>query len=192
MNARIHHLALALVSASALLPACKKDKDEDHQHDHDHEQELITTVQLRFLPGAGSEPKHFIWRDADGDGGNPPVITADTLAAGIIYAVGIEVLNESVSPADTITTEIRNEGAAHQFFFQVTGADAAVAYADSDGNGNPIGLASTWTIGTASAGTVKVTLRHQPNKGAPGVSAGIITNAGGDTDIEVVFPLVIE
>lgn len=192
MNTRVHSIAAALITSAALLTACKKDKDDDHQHDHDHEQELITTVQLRFLPSVGSEQKQFIWRDADGDGGNPPVITADTLAAGIIYAVGIEVLNESVSPADTITAEIRNEAAAHQFFFQVTGANAAVAYADSDGNGNPVGLASTWTIGTASAGTVKVTLRHQPNKGAPGVSAGNITNAGGDTDIEVVFPLVIE
>lgn len=192
MNAQLHSLAAALIGAAALLAACKKDKDDDHQHDHDHEQELITTMQLRFLPNAGSDVKHFIWRDADGEGGNPPVITADTLAAGTIYAVGIEVLNESVSPADTITTEIRNEGAAHQFFFQVSGANAAVAYADSDGNGNPIGLSSTWTIGTASVGTVKVTLRHQPNKGAPGVSAGNIANAGGDTDIEVVFPMVIE
>jgi hypothetical protein len=39
---------------------------------------------------------------------------------------------------------------------------------------------------------VVVTLRHEPDKGAAGVSGGDITNAGGDTDIEVTFPVVIE
>jgi len=37
-----------------------------------------------------------------------------------------------------------------------------------------------------------VTLRHQPDKGAIGVSDGDITNAGGETDIEVLFDVIIE
>ena len=49
-----------------------------------------------------------------------------------------------------------------------------------------------WTVGAASNGTVVVTLRHQPDKTASGVSSGDITYAGGETDIEVSFPLVIE
>ena len=68
----------------------------------------------------------------------------------------------------------------------------AVTYADADGNGRPVGLTSIWTVGAASNGTITVTLRHEPDKGAAGVSAGDITNAGGETDIEVTFPLVID
>ena len=34
-------------------------------------------------------------------------------------------------------------------------------------------------------GQFTVTLRHEPDKSAQGVSAGDITNAGGETDIEV-------
>ncbi|MCB0763865.1 MAG: type 1 periplasmic binding fold superfamily protein, partial [Flavobacteriales bacterium] len=65
-------------------------------------------------------------------------------------------------------------------------------YDDMDANMLPIGLESMWTIGAASNGTVIVTLRHEPDKTATGVSSGDITNAGGETDIEVTFPLVIE
>jgi hypothetical protein len=35
-------------------------------------------------------------------------------------------------------------------------------------------------------------LRHLLNKNAAGVSTGDITNAGGSTDAEVTFPIVVE
>ena len=35
-------------------------------------------------------------------------------------------------------------------------------------------------------------LRHEPDKSAAGVSSGDITNAGGETDIEVSFNVIIE
>jgi hypothetical protein len=34
-------------------------------------------------------------------------------------------------------------------------------------------------------------LRHLPNKSAAGVAAGDITNAGGATDAQVTYPIVI-
>ena len=120
------------------------------------------------------------------------MITADTLSHDSIYNMVIDVLNESATPADTITAEILAEDEDHQFFFQPSGATITVAYGDADADGNPVGLNTTWTIGAAGNGTVLVTLRHQPNKSASGVSIGDITNAGGDTDIEVSFPMVIE
>ena len=52
--------------------------------------------------------------------------------------------------------------------------------------------ATATATGAASVGTLKVTLRHEPNKSAAGVVGGDITNAGGETDIEVEFPIVIE
>lgn len=176
----------------ATFAACKKEKD-DHDNDHDHnEEELITTLQLHFHSLTGSEHKHFTFRDLDGNGGNPPVIDADTLTAGLVYEVSVEVLNESVSPTDSITAEILAEGVDHQFFFQPSGAGVTISYTDADSNGNPIGLGTEWAAGVAGSGSIMVTLRHQPNKAAPGVSSGQIANAGGETDIEVTFPLVIE
>ncbi|HBK71516.1 MAG TPA: type 1 periplasmic binding fold superfamily protein, partial [Flavobacteriaceae bacterium] len=35
-------------------------------------------------------------------------------------------------------------------------------------------------------------LRHEPNKSASGVSDGDITNAGGETDIEVIFNITVQ
>ena len=105
---------------------------------------------------------------------------------------GLEVLNESVSPAEDITAEILAEGVDHQFFFQVNGADLVISYGDADTNGDPIGLLSACFAGMAGSGSLKVTLRHMPDKTAAGVAVGDITNAGGDTDIEVTFPLIID
>ncbi|MBX2979047.1 MAG: type 1 periplasmic binding fold superfamily protein [Flavobacteriales bacterium] len=157
-----------------------------------NEQELITTVKLHFHSADGTEHKHFIWRDLDGDGGAAPVITYDTLTAGTVYEVSIELLDESQNPAEDITEEVEEEGDEHQFFFVVTGANMGIVYMDADANGDPIGITSMWSAGMASTGTVTVILRHELDKDAPGVSGGDITNAGGDTDVEVTFPLVIQ
>ncbi|HMZ49884.1 MAG TPA: type 1 periplasmic binding fold superfamily protein, partial [Flavobacteriales bacterium] len=156
------------------------------------EEELITTLRLHFHSVGGAEHKHMEFTDLDGSGGNAPVIHGDTLSADSVYHVHVEVLNESGSPAEDITQEIEAESDVHQFFYQVSGASATVAYDDADANGHPIGLETVWTVGAASNGTVVVTLRHQPDKTASGVSSGDITYAGGETDIEVSFPLVIE
>lgn len=193
MEKRLKYLTYALIAA-ATITACKKDEEDDPitPPPPANEEELVTTLRLHFHSAGGVEHKHFVFRDLDGDGGNSPVIMADTLSRDSIYHVGIEVLNESESPAEDITEEIMDEGDVHQFFFQVSGANATVAYGDVDVNGLPIGLESMWTIGMASNGTVTVTLRHEPDKTGAGVSSGDITNAGGETDLEVSFPLVIE
>ena len=109
-----------------------------------------------------------------------------------MYTTTLILLNETVSPVDTISNEVLAEGEDHQFFFAPAGVNITVAYNDVDGNGNPIGLLTTITTSAPSTGTLVVTLRHQPDKTAAGVSGGDITNAGGETDIEVTFPLVIE
>ncbi|MFN3875258.1 MAG: type 1 periplasmic binding fold superfamily protein [Flavobacteriales bacterium] len=193
MTNNTFHLAPAVLLAAALLSACRdKEKPRPDNPPAPNEEELITTLELHFHQMGGGEHKHFVWRDLDGDGGDPPMIMADTLTTGLTYHVSMEVLNEGATPVDSITAEILAEGDEHQFFFQVAGANVTVAYDDADANGDPIGLASTWTVGAASSGTVTVILRHQPNKGAPGVSGGDITNAGGETDIEVTFPLVVQ
>jgi hypothetical protein len=41
-------------------------------------------------------------------------------------------------------------------------------------------------------GSLEIVLRHQPDKDASGVDQGEIENAGGETDVQVEFPLSIE
>lgn len=182
--------ALALLTATG----CKKNKDADEQPSTGpNESELITTLILTYTDQeVSTEVFEMRFTDIDGDGGSAPVIVADTLPANRAYSLTVRVLNESVSPAQEITDEITSEASEHQFFFLSSGTTLSIAYADADANGQPIGLSNTAVTGVAGSGTLTVTLRHQPDKSATGVSAGDITNAGGETDIEVQFPVVVE
>ena len=89
--------------------------------------------------------------------------------------------------------EIEEEGDVHQFFFQPeAGLFLSFDYTDTDSEGYPVGLLSTAQTGFARVGALTVTLRHEPDKHAAGVEDGDITNAGGETDIEVTFDVVIQ
>jgi len=191
MNTDLKYMTMALIAAAAIT-GCKKDEEETVTPPIVNEEEVITTMILAFDGQGAAADKELRFTDADGDGGGAPVFALDTLQATSDYNVSVILLNETASPVDTISNEVLDEGADHQFFFQPTGANITVAYADVDVNGNPIGLQTTMATGAASIGTLKVTLRHEPDKAAAGVVDGDITNAGGETDIEVEFPLVIE
>ena len=188
------NFTIAALAITALISGCVgKDKDElVAPPPPANEEEVITTMILSFdNTGVGAD-KELRFTDADGDGGGAPVFDLDTLDDASVYTTTLILLNETVSPADTISNEVLAEGEDHQFFFAPTGVAITSVYADMDSNGNPIGLLTTMTSGAPSTGTLMVTLRHQPDKTAAGVSGGGITNAGGETDIEVTFPLVIE
>jgi len=154
-----------------------------------HEEELITTLNVDLEAGGSIVTLNF--QDLDGEGGNAPVITVDKLAANTTYNGTITLFNESEDPAEELTAEIFNEAEEHQFFFYTTGV-SMFAYSDQDINGNPVGLTFELTTGDAGSESYTITLRHEPDKTAAGVSAGDITNAGGETDIEVVFEVIIE
>ena len=156
-----------------------------------NEEEVITTLVLTFTDIQSFEDHVFRFTDLDGDGGNAPVIEVDDLPGNRDFAVFISFLNESVSPVQNITTQIENELEQHQFFFQTVGVNLTISYGDEDANMHPVGLINNSTSLSPSTGTLKVTLRHDPDKSATGVSSGDITNAGGDTAIEVTFPVVI-
>lgn len=169
------------------LVACEKEDP-----DHEHEEEVITTLTYTLQPDGGGSAVTLSFKDLDGDGGNAPIISGGDLAANTIYSGNITLLNESESPAEDITEEIEEEEDEHQFFFSSTVAGVSVAYNDKDDDNNPIGLKTKLTTGTAGAGNLTVILRHEPNKDAAGVSSGDISNAGGETDIEVTFPIEIK
>ena len=179
-------LLFILLAGALTFVSCEKDDPEIR-----NEEELITTVKYTLTPQSDGSEVVFLFRDLDGDGGNSPVITAGSLRSGIIYSGTLELLNEAETPVEDITEEIENEGDAHQFFF-ISNANISVQYNDTDLNGKPVGLKTVLTTGNAGTGKFKIILRHQPDKNASGVANGDITNAGGETDIEVEFDVVIQ
>ena len=174
-------LPLFVIAVLALtFQACNDDDPEP-----ENEEELITTFTITLEPESGGAAVVLSFVDLDGDGGNPPVITGGTLQAGETYEAEVELLNESVTPAEDITEEISEEADEHLFCYTPEGVDVAITRTDSDGT-YEIGIESRWITGTTTgSGTVNVVLKHQP-----GAKDG--TCGPGDTDIEVDFPVEIE
>jgi hypothetical protein len=156
-----------------------------------NEEEVITTVTTTLT--GGGQVITLRSRDLDGDGPNAPVFTASgNLTTNTTYIGETFFTNETVIPAEDITVEVEQEGDEHQIFYQFPVALGSLVYDDIDANGNPIGLSFTLTTGSsATTGNIVVTLRHLPNKSALGVASGDITNAGGSTDAQVTFPVIV-
>lgn len=165
--------------------------NDDNAPDPVNEEEVITTVIVTLVPESGNTIT-LTSRDLDGDGPDAPVITVSgPLNAGSVYNGNIQFLNELENPVEDITDEIAEEDDEHQVFYSVTGGVGTITYTDSDANGNPVGLSfSLATSANPTNGIINVTLRHLPSKDAAGVSEGDITNAGGETDVEVSFNVV--
>jgi hypothetical protein len=155
-----------------------------------NEEEVISTVTVRLT--GGGQVVTLTSKDLDGDGPNAPVVTiSGNLAANTSYTGTVEFLNETVNPAVNLTSEIQVEGVDHQIFYQPTSGLGTFTYTDTDANGKPIGLTFNLLTSNATSGMLNVTLRHLPLKTAAGVSSGDITNAGGSTDAQVQYPIVV-
>lgn len=177
-----------------------------------NENEVITTVTLRFVPDDGSATFEASFRDPDGDGGGAPTIDPITLSSGRTYAVTVSFLNELETPAEDITEEVNDESDVHQVFFTGAGVqspstsddpDAVVEqdYDDTDENGLPVGLASTFTGLQAGTGELTVTLRHMPPVNGTAVKvaglAELVASGGiealpGTTDASVTFSVTVD
>ncbi len=184
---KINLLLVMGVCSMLFITSCKKDDPII-----ENEEELITTLIYTLTQEAGGDSVVLSFEDLDGDGAITPIITGGTLGANTIYNGSLQLLNESVNPAEDITVEVQEEAEEHQFFFQNNISGLSIAYTDEDENGHPIGLSSKITTTGSGSGTITVTLRHEPIKTAAGVSNGDITNADGATDIEVTFDVVVQ
>lgn len=168
------------------LAACKKEDPVPNPPAPENEEELITTFKITFTDPNGVNPTvTAMFRDIDGPGGNnPTVFDTIRLKPNASYHAAIQFLNESVSPAEDLTSEIQEEATDHLICFNISGANATVVRTDSDGT-YEIGLASTWSTGAISTGTSMITLRHQP-----GIKNGSCDV--GESDIELTFVTEIE
>lgn len=170
---------LAALLLALTFGACSKDNTT--------EQETITTVIVHLTATDGSFNEEFTWSDPDGDGGKAPVIDDIVLPPNKSFNCHVHFYDLSKTPGVDITEEVEEENTQHLLVYSIlVGLNLNIVAADTDTNGKPFRLETTWTTGAASTGSVKVTLRHEPDKNAadPDVT--------GEVDAEVVFPVKIQ
>lgn len=176
-------LALLFIS-TFIITSCTSDDDPEPIN----EEEVITTMIIELTSEDGTKVT-LKSKDFDGEGPEEPIITGGILKANQKYNAVITLLNELENPAENITEEVAEEADEHQFFYGSTG-DSVFSYSgENDSNGNPLGIKFTITTGDVGTEDYVILLRHEPNKNAEGVKSGKIENAGGETDIEVTFPI---
>ena len=183
---KIAYLSLLILFGTLSFTSCGNDDDIVIPE----EPEVITSLTYTLTSTSGNTAV-LSFQDLDGDGGNAPILTAQDLSANTTYTAALTLSNESTTPTEDITTEIEEEKEEHQFFISSDVPGLSVTYNDTDANGQPVGLSTTLTTGDAGTGTLRIILRHEPNKSAEGVANGDVSNAGGETDIEVVFDVVV-
>lgn len=189
-NSFILKPGIAIVLGMLAISGCKKDDDlVETPPPVQNDGEVITTMRLIATDSAtNTVAGTFTFRDPDGDGGTgPDIFDTIRLAANKTYLVQLVLLNETVTPADSISNEVLEEANDHMFFFHYSGATIVQSYLDQDTNTPPlgIGLQTKWRTGAASTGTSQVILKHQP-----GVKDG--TETPGETDIDVTFQTIIQ
>jgi len=181
-------LMFAAIISASIITGCKRDDDlVPVPQPVVNESEVITTIKLTLVDSSNSSNiKYATFRDPDGDGGTGfDVFDTIILEANKTWYTTVLLLNETVSPADTISNEVLEEANDHLFCFSPSGTSATVTITDTDGNSLPIGLQSKWKTTSAGTGTMQVELKHQP-----GIKDG--TCAPGETDIDVIFQVIIQ
>lgn len=178
------YFAFLMMGSLLFASACSSDDPEPVE-----EQELITTLTIELVPDGKGQPVTATFSDPDGPGGASPTISTINLSPSTTYNATVMLSDDSPNGAGDITPEIQAEGDEHELFFNPSqGLNLTVSKTDLDKNNRPIGLKATFVTGAASSGTLKATLKHQPD-GLKGNTSDITK---GETDVEVTFPVVIQ
>jgi hypothetical protein len=178
-----------MVAFTALMASCKKNDPPKPD-----EQELITTVKIQVLEEFSSFEQTFEYKVENGFGGSGGTIKIDTLKLkpNTKYNAVLTVLNEKANPVEDITTEIIEESNDHLFLFSSTPNTGAGSVSATNGNKDKNGapLNQTFTLNTNATGNGKfqVVLLHEPSN----KNAIIISAAGGETDLDATFPVVLQ
>lgn len=161
--------------------ACDRDDPEPV-----NEEEVITTIEVTLTPDGSGAQVILRFLDEDGEQGSiaPKITISGPLQPSTRYTGTIRFLNETSSPTQDISVEVREEGTDHLICFDAS-QNIVITYEDTDDNGLPLGLATSWLTGDAGAAEVSISLRHQA-----GTKTGDCPGAG-ETDVEVTFNLNI-
>lgn len=194
---KLNYLLYAVLTLF-IFTACEEDEAAPEE---ENEVEVFTDVKLVFTPSGGGAAVEAAAQDPDGAGVQElQVLSAINLAVNTEYTLTMVIENCLESPCELMNEEIEEEDEEHQFFFAFTNdaftspvgngnidsASDPLNYNDTDGNGNPVGLNTSWTTGSASSGTFTVQLQHQPD-----VKTATSGATDGDTDFALTFNLNI-
>ena len=195
---KLNYLLFAVLTLF-VFTACEEDEAVPEEEE---EMEVITDVKLIFMAQSGPGDTVVVAaQDPDGEGVQDlQVIGAINLKANTDYFLSMIIENCLDDPCEDVTEEIAEEAEEHQFFYAFTNdiftspsgngnidnASDPINYIDVDGNGNPIGLLSTWNTGSAKSGTFTIQLQHQPD-----VKTATSGATDGDTDFALTFNLNI-
>jgi hypothetical protein len=181
-------IIFSVIVISSVFYSCK-DKDKDPSNPAPiNPQELITTVKLTLTDASDSNNTITVqWKDADGPGALAPVIDTLLLDTSKTYNAVVSVLDETKSPVDDITKEIKEEAEAHQFFYTLSSnltGRVSITRTDKDLNNLPVGLELqlSTTAGTSAQGTLNVVLSHYD--GVPKTAS-----PSAESDIDITFPV---
>ena len=175
--------------AVASLSACKKTKKDDPSPEKPIEvgagdEENITRVVL--IVSNGTEKNTVTYKNKGG-------ITVDSLllSPNTTYSVEVKVFDDTKTPVDTISNEIKKEANYHHFHYVFTSTSgtptltATITDNDTKTPPLPLGLMFDITTGAnAGIGSLKVSLRHFA-EGAVKTS----DQKGGESDIDISFPI---
>ena len=190
MKKQLLKFSLLLFGSSVLmLSSCKKETEAGETND----EEVITTMQLTFVPQGGGATVTYKFDDPDGPGGTAATQDQIVLAANKTYSATVQLLNKTVTPVADITLEVAAEPQSHRFYFEPSaGSNITVTGLNNDPSGIPLGITGIWTTGAAATGTVKVTLRHYPGTPPNKVASDLVNSSKSSTDIEVNFSTRIQ
>ena len=180
---------LPIIIATVLFISCKRDHELEPMDDN----ELITRVELKFTDITAKSSITYTFQDKDGDPKTAPEkFDKIVLNKGVTYSVSIGVYDDTKSPVMDITQEINEEAEVHLFVYKATPASLlTTTILDKDKNGLPIGLSSSiLTQSTAGTGKLNLLLKHQPELNGVRVKTG--QEAGGSTDIDLLFDVEIK
>jgi len=156
-------------------------------------QQNITRLTYTLTPENGGQTVVFTYDDEDGSGGSTATISGGTLNKSTIYFGEVELLAISNDTIIDITASIRQDGRDNQFFYTSSNPALIVSYEDADLDGNPIGISSKLTtVNNTGEGPLNLTLIHNPDKDGLAVSGGNKSLAGGRTDFDIDFPVIVE
>lgn len=181
---------LLILFATLGIMACD---EEEVQTKPPHLQETMQSMQVLFVEENSRDTLVFSYYDPDGVGGENPTITSSPLQANTDYELFLDFFADTDTLPFNLKEELVAESHLHQVFFESdTTLKINFNYADSDINNKPVGYKAYAYTQQSSSGILRVVLRHEPDKAAPGVADGDSEKAGGSTDIAADFQIVIQ
>lgn len=199
MKKPLFYSLASILFASFLFVSCEK--DDIDVPEEENEVEEFTYIEFIFTNvNDPTDVSKGIWEDEDGFGPMEPVILQHPeLSANTTYRLTFVFENRLLDPVYDLMDEILDEADEHQIFFafdedlftspvgngNIDDRDGPINYEDSDQNGLPVGLETTWTTGAPiDDAKFRAILGHQP-----GVKTATSTWDSGDIDWDITFSI---